>query len=168
MSLARAARQLAGVTAAAPTTAQTIRVPIRATATPVTQHPRLRPLSTATESDARVPHRTHAVGLPADPEARTKLLDAYDETLRALDAIPADAAYRRNVEKITRHRRRIVASTTDVEQIEERIGVGRIEQVLAMARSELGLIDHVKRWRPWGAEARAGGGDKSIRLEVLD
>ena len=51
---------------------------------------------------------TGLVGLEVEPEARAVLRDLYAQTFTALEAIPADAAYRQEVEAFTKFRLSVV------------------------------------------------------------
>lgn len=64
-----------------------------------------RALSTAT---ANAKAATGLVGLEVEVHARSILIDLYNDTLSAVEAIPADAAYRQEVEAFTKHRLAIV------------------------------------------------------------
>ncbi|KAK4534349.1 hypothetical protein CDCA_CDCA01G0374 [Cyanidium caldarium] len=127
-------------------------------------HLRLCSEKASAASSAHPSAATYPVGMQPDPEAATKLLQVYDQTLRTLETLPADSVYRQNVEVVTRHRRGIVASAVDDRAaIERRIGVGHLEEVLEMARDELELVAHMKQWQPWQQSQ-----DKAVPLQVLD
>eukprot|EP00168_Porphyra_purpurea_P007148 TRINITY_DN18846_c0_g1_i1.p1 TRINITY_DN18846_c0_g1~~TRINITY_DN18846_c0_g1_i1.p1 ORF type:complete len:178 (+),score=43.66 TRINITY_DN18846_c0_g1_i1:66-536(+) len=86
---------------------------------------------------------------PPPPPPPQTLRTLYAETAAALEAIPASAAYRRNVEKVTAHRLGLVNATPDVGALEAKIGIGAVEEVIAAARAELRLIPAMAAWAPW-------------------
>jgi len=86
---------------------------------------------------------------PAAAAAAQTLRALYAETAAALEAIPASAAYRRNVEKVTAHRLGLVNATPDVGALEAKIGIGAVEEVIAAAKAELQLIPTMAEWAPW-------------------
>ncbi|OSX76231.1 hypothetical protein BU14_0202s0018 [Porphyra umbilicalis] len=88
-------------------------------------------------------------GLTRDANPHETLRALYAETAAALDAIPASAAYRLNVEKVTAHRLGLVNATPDVGALEAKIGVGAVEEVIAAAKAELQLIPTMAEWAPW-------------------
>lgn len=92
---------------------------------------------------------TLLTGLAVVPNAREKLYALYEETLRSIRQIEEGTPYRELVEKVTRHRMKIVFDQTDVEEIEEAIGCGPIESLMDHARDELELIPEMADWKPW-------------------
>lgn len=114
-------------------------------------------------SSAEVP-RDYPVGVEYDPSAAATLIQVYDETIEAVKELHVQSAYRRNVEIITRHRRGIVASALENrKEIEQRIGIGRVEQVLQSAQDELALVAFMREKQPWTSST-----DKSVPLQILD
>ena len=57
-----------------------------------------------------------------------------------LQALPEDAFYRQNVEKLYKYRLGLCNEHNDVSKIEEALGLGNIEEVIQMAHDELNLI----------------------------
>lgn len=92
------------------------------------------------------------------------LSDTYNATLAAVAELPESAAYRVNVEKITRHRLGVVEGTEDVEELENKLGLGRIEEVMEQAQDELDLIPHMARWEPW----KVAEGKPPVKIELID
>lgn len=89
-------------------------------------------------------------------------MKAYDETLAAVRVIPETSAYRQNVEKLTRYRMSVVEETTDLAQMEGKLGLGRMEEVLEQAEDELQLIPEMAREKPWLGDA------SKIKIELID
>lgn len=88
----------------------------------------------------------------------------YNDTLAAVAGLPETAAYRVNVEKVTRHRLGVVEATEDIEEIENKLGLGQIEEVMEQARDELDLIPHMAQWQPWNV----GEGKSPVKIELID
>lgn len=55
-------------------------------------------------------------------------------------ALPEDAKYRKNVESLYQHRLKLCETNTDVFKVESALGLGNIEEVIAMGYDELNLI----------------------------
>ena len=55
-------------------------------------------------------------------------------------ALPEDAKYRKNVESLYQHRLKLCETNTDVFKVESELGLGNIEEVIAMGYDELNLI----------------------------
>lgn len=120
----------------------------------------LRYLSTA------VPTREPGVvGLPrADDTSINTLVEIYNRTLSAVKDVPAQAAYRVNVEKTVKHRLAILQESSDLADIEAKFGIGRIEEVIEIAQDELDLIPHMAAWKPW----EVAEGKPSVKIELID
>lgn len=78
--------------------------------------------------------------------------------------MPADAAYRVNVEKITEFRKGVVEGEVDVAEIEKRLGVGQMKEIIEQAQDELELIPHMAEWAPW----KLPEGAEPAKIEVID
>eukprot|EP00729_Bicosta_minor_P014606 gene14606-34239_t len=94
---------------------------------------------------------TGIVGLARNTNPLPGLTATYNATLEVLGGMPADAAYRKNVEILTNDRLSTVTSTTCVDTIEETIGMGQIEQLQHQADCELDLAQKMAEWKPWEA-----------------
>lgn len=92
---------------------------------------------------------TGLVGLPVQAEPREKLMAACENILSEIQAIPDDATYRQNVEAIYKYRLQVCKDQNDVKKIEETVGLGHIEELLAMANDELSLIPKYANGRMW-------------------
>lgn len=92
------------------------------------------------------------------------LLGLYQETLKAVAQIPADAAYRKNVTSITEYRIKVVEAEENIDAIEEKLGVGQMEEIIEQAQDELELIPHMAEWQPWAVK----DGEKPAKIEVID
>jgi len=77
------------------------------------------------------------------------LVNAYKDTLAAASTMPATAVYRQSIEAITNHRLAIVESTECLDEIEQTIGAGQIEQLVLQAENELSLTKSMLEWKPW-------------------
>ena len=94
----------------------------------------------ALRAASRPKSTTGIVGLEVQPDARAILTGLYTKTLSALEALPADSAYRSKVQETTAERLSIVKGTEDLTNIEVAIGAGQVEQVIQQAEDELALI----------------------------
>lgn len=92
---------------------------------------------------------TNIVGLEVLKNPREKLISVYSSILKEITAVPEDAQYRKNVERMTRDRLAVVVDTEDVEAIEEKIGFGQVEELHEQAVRELNLIPKMIEWRAW-------------------
>ena len=93
---------------------------------------------------------TGIVGLEVIPNGRQVLGDLVKQVLRSVRAsIPEDAGYRKVVEQTYEHRLSIIESNEDPGAIEAAIGSGQLEELVAQARYELGLIPKMAEWKPW-------------------
>mmetsp|Transcript_12043 Transcript_12043/g.20572 ORF Transcript_12043/g.20572 Transcript_12043/m.20572 type:complete len:134 (+) Transcript_12043:100-501(+) len=106
------------------------------------------------------------VGLEPDPNCRNTLLDIYRETLELVKAIPPTAVYRVNVEKTTKHRMLLVEGTEDIMELEKKIGVGMIEEVIVQAQNELDLVPFMTEHKPW--EVPPGTPKAPVKIELID
>lgn len=105
-----------------------------------------------------------AASLRAALAARPQTLtDLYAQTLAALKAVPADAAYRVNVEKITHYRMQVVSASEDVDAIESALDVGQMPEIIEQAQDELDLIPYMLEWKPWQTT-----GSKPAVIEVTE
>lgn len=91
------------------------------------------------------------------------LMGLYEKTLQAIKQIPDSAAYRINVEKITKHRLEVINSTDNTDEIEATLNVGQIPEIIEQAEDELELIPHMVQWKPWEKDST-----KSTVIEVVD
>lgn len=88
----------------------------------------------------RLKSTTGIVGLAVEPNAKPVLVGLYNDTLAALESVPAGAEYRVTVEAQTKQRLAVVMGGDDLEKIEATIGAGQVEQLIMSARDELALI----------------------------
>ena len=95
------------------------------------------------------PTTTGLAGLHVHPKPREALLAVYRDTLAVVERMPAEAAYRQAVERLTRDRQRVVETHQDRAEIERLIGRGQLEQLLVQAVDERALAERMLEWRPW-------------------
>lgn len=89
---------------------------------------------------------TGITGIAVHPEPLSALANSYQSTLKVLEAIPASAVYRQSAEAITRERLDVVkrvgadkADEASIEQVEQAIGAGIVEELIMQANDELKL-----------------------------
>ncbi|KAK9356672.1 ETC complex I subunit conserved region-domain-containing protein [Lipomyces doorenjongii] len=93
--------------------------------------------------------KTGLTGIYEFPNPRPRLLRLYTETERLLKEFPEDSVYRKSVEGICKFRSQVVKEITDVEEIEQKIGGGLIEELLIQAGEEYRLAEHLLKWKAW-------------------
>ncbi|KAG2201214.1 hypothetical protein INT47_013025 [Mucor saturninus] len=92
---------------------------------------------------------TGLAGIPVHQNPRPHLIKTYNSTLEALARIPATAVYRQATEALTQQRLSIVESTENIREIEAKIEVGEIEEVIMQAQEELKLVAKMEEWKAW-------------------
>ncbi|KAJ3033991.1 hypothetical protein HK097_004655, partial [Rhizophlyctis rosea] len=60
-----------------------------------------------------------------------------------------ESVYRQSAESVTKQRLSVVESVQDVGEIESRLGMGVIEELMEQAEDELKLIAEMEKYRPW-------------------
>lgn len=92
---------------------------------------------------------TGLAGLPACHEPHRELVKHYSRILRNLEKLPKESKYRTSTEELIKHRKSIVESTPNPEEIENKIGAGLCEELIEQAKHELQLIETMKEYKPW-------------------
>jgi len=83
------------------------------------------------------------------PDPLPALKQTYKSTLTALETIPTSSAYRQAAEAITLSRLKTVETAGDnIQQVEQTIGGGQIEEILDAAQDELKLVEEMKVAKP--------------------
>lgn len=96
---------------------------------------------------------TGLTGLPVHSSPFPALLHTYTSTLSVLSQMPPSAVYRQSVESIIRDRVAAIeelggtGEEKSIEAVEEKIGLGCIEEVLIMAMGELKLAQKMLEWK---------------------
>ena len=104
--------------------------------------------TSSTATTRRVKRSTGLVGLPVDPDARTKLISLYKQTLVETENLKHPI--KKDTVAITSYRLKVVETNEDAEKIEEEICCGQIEELVVQAKKELELV----RWLIQRAEDR--------------
>ncbi|CAD6191956.1 unnamed protein product [Caenorhabditis auriculariae] len=94
---------------------------------------------------------TGLTGLFVNENPHRVLTVVYGRILRALEQMPKDAAYRKYTETIVKQRLALVQTETNIERLEQKIGMGQIEEVIEQAEYELEATRAVldsKAWEP--------------------
>uniref|UniRef100_A0A1B6KJS4 NADH dehydrogenase [ubiquinone] 1 alpha subcomplex subunit 5 n=1 Tax=Graphocephala atropunctata TaxID=36148 RepID=A0A1B6KJS4_9HEMI len=92
---------------------------------------------------------TGLTGLKVAKNPIHELTVLYGKTLRVLQKMPENAAYKKYTEEVVSHRANIVKSAKSVAEIEAGINCGQIEEVIIQAENELNLSRKMLTWRPW-------------------
>jgi len=87
---------------------------------------------------------TGIAGLYQHPNPRPALVALYNHTLKVLETkYPKDSIYKQSVEALTKNRLKIVEENEIVENIENKIGGGLIEELVIQANDELTLANEL-------------------------
>ena len=96
----------------------------------------------------------------------------YSKTLRALAKMPSDYPYRKYTEEVMKKKKKyssgtrqpilllllfqviqersaILKSSTDLQELEKKIGCGQIEEIMIQAKNELTLARKTLEWKSW-------------------
>lgn len=73
----------------------------------------------------------------------------HNKILRAIENMPKESAYRRHTEQIITQRQMAVNSIQSVEELEQKINGGQVEEMIQQARKELTLARNMLQWKPW-------------------
>eukprot|EP00794_Sanderia_malayensis_P007540 gene7539-8377_t len=92
---------------------------------------------------------TFFAGLQVATKPRETLLGLYNQTMAVLNRMPEDAHYRKETEKLTQDRLKLVQQESDVSKLESLINDGQIEEVIMQAKSELSLAEKMEEWKAW-------------------
>lgn len=93
---------------------------------------------------------TGIAGLYQHPNPRPALISLYNHTLTLLDKkYPKNSIYKQSVEALTKNRLKIVESSDIVEEIENKIGGGLIEEIVIQANEELNLAHEMAELKCW-------------------
>ncbi|XP_064633099.1 NADH dehydrogenase [ubiquinone] 1 alpha subcomplex subunit 5-like [Lineus longissimus] len=92
---------------------------------------------------------TGLTGLEVAKHPHKTLKVLYDKTLRTLEKMPDNAAYRKHTQKIVQSRLSVVNSQNDMKQVEDQINCGQAEELILQAERELILARKMLRWKAW-------------------
>uniref|UniRef100_A0A0A9XDF0 Putative NADH dehydrogenase [ubiquinone] 1 alpha subcomplex subunit 5 n=1 Tax=Lygus hesperus TaxID=30085 RepID=A0A0A9XDF0_LYGHE len=92
---------------------------------------------------------TGLTGLKVNHNPKHTLGVLYGKITRALKKLPQDSAYRKHTEAIIQQRSAIVTQGATIEEIEQKINCGVIEEIIVQAENELQLARNFSNWKPW-------------------
>uniref|UniRef100_A0A6F9DMN0 NADH dehydrogenase [ubiquinone] 1 alpha subcomplex subunit 5 n=1 Tax=Phallusia mammillata TaxID=59560 RepID=A0A6F9DMN0_9ASCI len=92
---------------------------------------------------------TGLVGLAVEAHPHKKLKILYETILKVVSTMPASAGYRKFTEENIKQRLSAVNTTPDLNQLEEKLRPGQLEEAIELAKSELSLAKNLVRWKPW-------------------
>jgi len=106
---------------------------------------------------------TGLVGVPVVENSREVLMNVYRQTLEEIknSGIPEDAAYRKDVENLTKYRMGVIEKESDIDTIERTIGSGQIEELIRIAEDERVLIPKYAEWRLWETRDEADARERA-------
>jgi len=88
-------------------------------------------------------------GIPVIPRSREILIKMMERYLEDITILPADSPYRVYMSKFVQHRLDICRATEDVFEIEDKIGMGQIEELIMAQENEHKLIALMNEHKPW-------------------
>eukprot|EP00237_Pycnococcus_provasolii_P011254 CAMPEP_0198713916 /NCGR_PEP_ID=MMETSP1471-20131121/8742_1 /TAXON_ID=41880 /ORGANISM="Pycnococcus provasolii, Strain RCC733" /LENGTH=171 /DNA_ID=CAMNT_0044474073 /DNA_START=18 /DNA_END=533 /DNA_ORIENTATION=+ len=92
---------------------------------------------------------TGIVGLKPEADWRAKLTAVYEKTLAEASMLPDSAAYKKLLVALTNERLAAVGKAEDYSALEDAVACGQVEQLLQQAEDELGVLELMKREKPW-------------------
>ncbi|KAI6181119.1 putative NADH dehydrogenase [ubiquinone] 1 alpha subcomplex subunit 5 [Aphelenchoides besseyi] len=102
------------------------------------------------EVSEEFPKKTTALtGLFVNEHPHHSLKVIYSRILRALQQIPASSAYRVATEEIVQQRLKLVEEEPDMNKLEEKIGMGQLEEVIQQAEYELETCREITKYKAW-------------------
>lgn len=87
--------------------------------------------------------------LDVEPFPRMKLMKLYYLALQEINELPDEYQYKILSRELTRFRMKVVDENESIRAIEEKIGYGMIEELVAAAHNEVKLLRLMKNWQPW-------------------
>ncbi|KFD51430.1 hypothetical protein M513_07643, partial [Trichuris suis] len=82
-----------------------------------------------------------------DPAKHLRII--YGRVLKSLQKMPEDCEYRRSTEATVIDRLQIIEAEPDPEKLEEKFGLGQLEEVILQAELELNLTKTMLKYAPW-------------------
>lgn len=114
---------------------------------------------------------TKLVGLDVVPDALPVLRTVCQEQLDALKVLPEGIPYRTDLEKFQAHLLANLDSSSSVADFEAKVGLGEVEEIIDMVKTETALIPKYAAWRAWeepqGEEADRFLANKQTVLDSL-
>ncbi|KAK4706036.1 NADH dehydrogenase (ubiquinone) 1 alpha subcomplex subunit 5, partial [Phenoliferia sp. Uapishka_3] len=113
------------------------------------------PAASTAVAGVRTRTTTGLTGLAVHPTPLPSLLSLYGSTLAMVGQMPPSAVYRQSVESITKERIAAIeelggnGAEANIQAIEEKLGVGLIEEILGMAEGELKLAAQMVEHKCW-------------------
>eukprot|EP00043_Microstomoeca_roanoka_P002482 m.38713 g.38713 ORF g.38713 m.38713 type:complete len:118 (-) comp11512_c1_seq1:91-444(-) len=91
---------------------------------------------------------TGLVGLQRIINAREVLESVYNETNQVLNSFPSTSVYRQKMQALTQERLNLLQKS-EIEEFEEKVAQGQIEEVIEAAEDELSLAKQILGWKSW-------------------
>jgi len=92
---------------------------------------------------------TGLVGLKRVANPREVLSSLYEDTLAVASQMPSTAAYRQELENRVNKQIKTLNSTKTVDEFEQAMKLGLVEQIVVTAEEDLALAKKMLDWRPW-------------------
>jgi hypothetical protein len=90
-----------------------------------------------TSKPKRVKVTTGLVGIEVQPHGREILIKLYEKMLEELKKFEPEVEFRKWMEALLKRRLKILYETEDVFEIEDKIGIGQIEELIIEAETQL-------------------------------
>ncbi len=88
-------------------------------------------------------------GLPVVVNAREVMQGLYKKTIEDAQELPDVSGYKHYVIKLCQDRLAAVEANESVEDIENAIASGQVEELIVEAEDELKCLEMMKEWKPW-------------------
>ncbi|KAL3993793.1 ETC complex I subunit conserved region family protein [Acanthocheilonema viteae] len=92
---------------------------------------------------------TGLTGLFVDEYAHQNLLKEYGRLMKILEQIPSYSSYRKYTEQLVKKRMALVREEPDIQKLEEKIGMGQIEEVIIQAKYEILAAKEILKSQAW-------------------
>ncbi|CAG9533726.1 unnamed protein product [Cercopithifilaria johnstoni] len=92
---------------------------------------------------------TGLTGLFVDEYAHQNLLKEYRRLMKILEQIPLHSSYRKYTEQLVKKRMALVQEEPDIQKLEEKIGMGQIEEVILQAKYEILAAKEILKSQAW-------------------
>lgn len=92
---------------------------------------------------------TGLTGLFVDEYAHQNLLKEYGRLMKVLEQMPSHSSYRKYTEQLVKKRIALVQEEPDIVKLEEKIGMGQIEEVILQAKYEILAAKEILKSQAW-------------------
>jgi len=97
---------------------------------------------------------TGVPGLEVIPRSREILIKLYERYLEDITVLPQGTPYRDYMSRFVQYRLDICRSTEDIFEIEDRMGAGQMEELIADQENENSLMPFMLEHKPWESNGK--------------